>query len=83
VEGKVNWFWMNIPLETAFLAVWIGIPMWLVFRHPDRGPDAATSQLSLELETLMSPTADVVAMAAVAGSSDALGESLERVALVP
>jgi hypothetical protein len=66
----MSWFWMNIPLEAAFLAVWIGIPMWLVFRHPDRGPDAATSQLTVELEVLISPAADVV-----------LSESLERVAL--
>jgi hypothetical protein len=76
----VNWFWMNIPLEAAFLAVWIGIPMWLVFRHPDRGPDAATSQLILEVEVLLSPAADVVAttvqpLAAAAGSRELVGES--------
>jgi hypothetical protein len=77
----VNWFWMNIPLEAAFLAAWIGIPMWLVVRHPDRGPDAATAQLSLELQALMSPVA-AETPAAVPGSHEALGESLERVALV-
>jgi hypothetical protein len=82
VEGNVNWFWMNVPLEAAFLAVWIGIPMWLVFRHPDRGPDAATAQLSLELQALTIPAADLVAVAAVPGSREALSESLERLALV-
>ena len=88
----MNWFWMNIPLEVVFLALWIGIPLWLVARHPDRGPDAATAQLRLELEVLLSPAADdfpavaqpVVAqpLAVASGSHEVLGESLERVTLV-
>lgn len=32
------WFWMNIPLAAAFLALWAGVPLWLVTRHPDTGP---------------------------------------------
>jgi hypothetical protein len=80
----MSWFWMNIPLEIAFLSVWIGIPMWLVFRHPDRGPEAATAQLTLELDVLISAAPDVIAtsaqpLAAVAVSRDLLGESSERV----
>jgi hypothetical protein len=86
VEGNVNWFWMNIPLEIAFLATWIGIPMWLVFRHPDRGPGAATPTLKLELEVLVSSAEDVATaaqpLAAVAGTGELVGESLETVALV-
>ena len=34
----MNWFWMNIPLMAVFFAAWVGIPMWLVLRHPDTGP---------------------------------------------
>jgi len=26
---------LNIPLMVAFLALWVGIPMWLILRHPD------------------------------------------------
>jgi hypothetical protein len=29
-----------IPLAVLFMALWTGIPLWLVFKHPDRGPEA-------------------------------------------
>ena len=35
-----SWFWLNIPLAAAFFLAWSGIPLWLVLRHPDTGPDA-------------------------------------------
>jgi hypothetical protein len=31
----------NIPLMIVFFALWVGIPTWLVIRHPDTGPQAA------------------------------------------
>jgi hypothetical protein len=34
----VNWLWINIPLMAMFFLAMTGIPLWLVFRHPDRGP---------------------------------------------
>jgi hypothetical protein len=34
----MNWFWLNIPLAAAFFGAWVGIPMWLVVKHPDRAP---------------------------------------------
>jgi hypothetical protein len=34
----VNWLWINIPLMAAFFLAMTGIPLWLVFKHPDRGP---------------------------------------------
>jgi hypothetical protein len=34
----VNWFWLNIPLMTVFFVLMTGIPLWLVFKHPDRSP---------------------------------------------
>jgi len=36
----MNWFWLNVPLMAAFFGAWVGIPLWLVFKHPDRGPVA-------------------------------------------
>jgi hypothetical protein len=30
----------NIPLMIVFFALWVGIPMWLVIRRPDTGPQA-------------------------------------------
>lgn len=32
------WLLLNVPLALAFVAVWAGVPLWLVLRHPDRGP---------------------------------------------
>jgi hypothetical protein len=32
---------INIPLMVLFLALWTGIPLWLVFKRPDRGPATA------------------------------------------
>ena len=40
----MNWFWMNIPAALVFVGLWSGIPMWLVLRHPDRGPAPLPAQ---------------------------------------
>ena len=29
---------MNIPLMVLAFALWTGIPLWMVLRHPDRHP---------------------------------------------
>jgi hypothetical protein len=42
----MSWFWMNIPAALVFVGLWSGIPMWLVLRHPDRGPQARAVQAS-------------------------------------
>jgi hypothetical protein len=34
---QMNWFWLNMPLAAAFFGAWVGIPMRLVFKRPDRG----------------------------------------------
>ena len=26
--------WMNIPLMALAFGVWVGVPLWLVLRHP-------------------------------------------------
>jgi hypothetical protein len=36
----MHWFWMNIPLATMIFAIWTGVPLWLVLKHPDTGPQA-------------------------------------------
>jgi hypothetical protein len=30
--------WLNIPLAVLFIALWVGIPLWMIHRHPDRHP---------------------------------------------
>ncbi len=36
----MNWFWMNIPAALVFVGLWSGIPMWLVLKRPDQGPES-------------------------------------------
>jgi uncharacterized membrane protein YbhN (UPF0104 family) len=53
------WFWLNMPLAAAFFAAWVGIPMWLVFKHPDGAPrpDTSTTAVSTQTITTSSPAA--------------------------
>jgi len=34
----MTWLLLNIPLAVLFFALWVGVPVWLVLKHPDRGP---------------------------------------------
>ena len=29
---------INIPFMVLFLALWAGIPLWMIHKHPDRHP---------------------------------------------
>jgi hypothetical protein len=40
----MNWFLLNMPLAAAFLAAWVAIPLWLVFKHPDQNPGPLARQ---------------------------------------
>jgi hypothetical protein len=37
----VNWLWLNLPLMAVFFVAVAGIPLWLVLRRPDFGPQPA------------------------------------------
>jgi hypothetical protein len=40
-EFMMTWLLLNIPLAALFFALWVGIPLWMVFKHPDTGPAPA------------------------------------------
>jgi hypothetical protein len=40
----MNWFLLNMPLAAVFLGIWVGIPLWLVFKHPDQNPRLLSGQ---------------------------------------
>jgi hypothetical protein len=42
--SSMTWFWLNIPLDAVFFLAVVGIPMWLVRRHPETGPAIAAVQ---------------------------------------
>jgi hypothetical protein len=37
------WLWANVPLMVLFVALWVGIPTWLVLKHPDEKPVPAVA----------------------------------------
>jgi hypothetical protein len=37
----MTWLLLNVPLMVLFVALWVGVPMWLVLRHPDTRPAPA------------------------------------------
>jgi hypothetical protein len=43
-EAHVNWLWINIPLMAVFFLAMTGIPLWLVFKHPDGREPAPAHQ---------------------------------------
>jgi hypothetical protein len=48
-ELTMTWLLLNILLAALFFALWVGIPLWMVIKHPDTGPtpaqDAALKRL--------------------------------------
>jgi hypothetical protein len=39
----MTWIWLNIPAAALFVGLWAGVPLWMVLRHPDVGPDGAAA----------------------------------------
>ncbi|HEY3647356.1 MAG TPA: hypothetical protein VGL33_05255 [Streptosporangiaceae bacterium] len=35
--------WINVLLAVPFIALWAGIPLWLVLRRPDARPQLAVA----------------------------------------
>ncbi len=39
----MTWLLLNIPLMVLFFALWVGVPVWLVRKRPDRKPALAAA----------------------------------------
>lgn len=39
----MTWLMINVPLMIVFVAFWVGIPTWLVLKHPDSKPALAAA----------------------------------------
>ena len=37
------WLLLNLPLAALFFAFWVGIPLWLVLKHPDQDHQPRTA----------------------------------------
>src|SRR5260370_31848375 len=42
-ELTMTWLLINILLVVPFVALWVGIPMWLVLRGPDTHPNLSAA----------------------------------------
>jgi hypothetical protein len=40
----MNWIWLNMPLGAVIFLAIAGIPLWMVIRRPDTGPDAQAAR---------------------------------------
>jgi len=32
----MTWLMLNLLLAAPFVIIWVGVPFWLVFKHPDQ-----------------------------------------------
>jgi len=39
--------WASVPIVALCLLAWAGIPVWMVFRRPDKGPDFSEARAYL------------------------------------
>jgi hypothetical protein len=42
----MSWFWLNMAPGAVFVLAISGIPLWIVLRHPDRGPSGTGPALT-------------------------------------
>ena len=40
----MNWIWLNMPLGALIFLAVAGIPLWMVIKHPDTGPDGQAAR---------------------------------------
>jgi hypothetical protein len=75
----MDWFWLNIPLAAVIFAVVTGIPLWLVFKHPDTAP---TAHLAWSSEVTRQPQPTVLAPASAVPAIQELASPEAAVARV-
>ena len=39
----MSWFWLNVPAAAVIFSAMSGIPLYMVLRHPNWGPERADS----------------------------------------
>lgn len=38
--GCMSWIWLNIPLALVMVAFTVGLPLWVIVKHPEGGVDS-------------------------------------------
>jgi hypothetical protein len=47
------WFLLNGLLAAAFFGAWVGIPLWMIVKHPDIGPSLSAADACLDAKSLL------------------------------
>jgi hypothetical protein len=63
----------NFPIAALFILAWVGIPLWMVLRHPDRRPDFSEARAYYRVKAELNQ-----AGASVAGRSVPASARLRR-----
>jgi len=50
--------WVNVILGVPFLLVWMGIPLWMTFKHPDTPPDFSAARVYLNAKAALVTAAE-------------------------
>jgi len=55
--SMMSWVWLNIPLGVMVVLAIVGVPIWLVLKHPDARPERAAA-VRPDLAGAAQPTRD-------------------------
>ena len=39
----MGWIWLNMPLALVFVAFTVGLPLWVIIKHPEGGTSEASA----------------------------------------
>ena len=56
--------WANFPLAALFLLAWVGIPMWMTFKRPERAPDHSEAEAYYQAKAALMQGESVVTVPA-------------------
>lgn len=41
----MTWIWLNVPLAVIFTAFAVGLPLWVILKHPADAPETSPDQV--------------------------------------
>jgi hypothetical protein len=51
----MTWIWLNMPLAVLMVAFTVGLPLWVIIKHPEGGAsDASAAQVPPHAQTPVS-----------------------------
>jgi len=56
--------WASLALAALYFGAWYGIPMWMTFRRPERGPDFAEARAYQQTKAALARGEQVITVSA-------------------